>query len=121
MSNGGPLFVADEGFNRNILRGVLSRDPAIAIVRVQDVGLSGASDSDILEWAAQEGRIVLTHDKRTMRADAIVRLIAGLPMPGVIVVHQDTPEGRAIEGLLQMIGTTPEDDWENQIRFVERR
>ena len=76
MSNVGPLFITDEGFNRNILRGVLARDPAIAIVRVQDVGLSGASDPDILEWAAQEGRIVLTHDKRTMRADAIARLIA---------------------------------------------
>lgn len=102
MSNGGPLFVTDEGFNRNILRGVLSRAPAIAIVRVQDVGLSGASDPDILEWAAQEGRIVITHDKRTMRADAIARLIAGLPMPGVI-------------------GTTLEDEWENQIRFAQRR
>lgn len=121
MSNVGLLFVADEGFNRNILRGVLSHDPTIAIVRVQDVGMSGAPDPEILEWAAQEGRIVLTHDKRTMRADAIARLIAGLPMPGVIVVHQDTPEGRAIEGLLMMIGTTLESEWENQIRFIERR
>ena len=121
MSNNRPLIVADEGFNRNILRGVLSHDPAIAIVRVQDVGMSGATDPDILQWAAQEGRIVLTHDKRTMRADAIARLIAGLPMPGLIVVHQDTPEGRAIEGLLLMIGTTFEGEWENQIRFVERR
>lgn len=85
------------------------------------MGLSGATDPEILEWAAHERRIVLTHDKRTMRADAISRLIAGLTMPGLVVVHQDTPEGRAIAGLLEMIGASLEGDWENQIRFVERR
>ena len=121
MSSGGSIFVTDEGFNRNILRGVLSRNPTIDIVRVQDVGLSRASDPDILEWAAEEGRIILTHDKSTLRADAIARVITGLPMPGVIVVHQDAPEGRAIEGLLLMIETTPESEWENQVRFVARR
>ena len=57
MSSDVPPFLADEGFSRNIIRGVLSRDPTIVIVRVQDVGLSGAADPDILEWAAQEGRM----------------------------------------------------------------
>jgi hypothetical protein len=42
-------------------------------------------------------------------------------MPGLVVVHQDTPEGRAIAGLLEMIGASLEGEWENQIRFVERR
>ena len=31
------------------------------IVRVQDVGLSGADDLTILQWAAEQGRILLTH------------------------------------------------------------
>ena len=56
-----------------------------------------------------------------MLGDANSRLVAGLPMPGVVLVHQDTPTGRAIEGLLKMIGASLEGEWENQIRYVERR
>ncbi len=44
-------FLADENFNNAILRGLLRRKPDIDIVRVQDVGLSGASDPEILAWA----------------------------------------------------------------------
>jgi predicted nuclease of predicted toxin-antitoxin system len=40
----------------------MRRQPDIDIIRVQDVGLSGEDDPIVLEWAAQEGRILLTHD-----------------------------------------------------------
>ena len=42
-------LAADENFNADIVRGVLRRKPGIAIVRVQDVGLSGADDAAVLE------------------------------------------------------------------------
>ena len=116
-----PRFLADEGFNWFIVRGLRDRDPGVNIILVQNVGLTGAADPDILEWAAREGLIVLTHDKRTMTRDANARLVAGLPMPGVVVVHWETQVGRAIEGLLEMIGPSVEGDWENQIRYIERR
>jgi Domain of unknown function (DUF5615) len=44
---------ADENFNNNIVRGVRLGAPDIDLVRVQDVGLSGASDPTVLEWAAR--------------------------------------------------------------------
>ena len=47
-------FLADENFNNAILRGLLRRKPDIDIVRVQDVGLSGASDPEI--WLGQRGK-----------------------------------------------------------------
>lgn len=37
-------FLADENFNNDILRGLLRRNPAIDIVRVQDTELFGADD-----------------------------------------------------------------------------
>ena len=55
-------FVADENFNNNIIRGLLRRHPDLDIVGIQDAGLSGADDPTVLEWAAQEKRILLTHD-----------------------------------------------------------
>lgn len=45
-------FAAEENFNADILRGLLRRKPDLDIVRVQDVGLSGADDRAGLEWAA---------------------------------------------------------------------
>ena len=42
-------------------------------------------------------------------------------MPGVVVVHWNMSIGQAIEGLLEMIGASLEGEWENQIRYVERR
>ena len=46
------MLAADENFNNNIVRGLFRRNPQLDIVRIQDVGLSGADDLTILEWAA---------------------------------------------------------------------
>ncbi len=61
-------FVAGENFNNNIVRALRRRKADLDIVRVQDVGLSGADDPTVLEWAAQEGRVLLTHDVAAMTA-----------------------------------------------------
>ena len=63
-------LAADENFNSDIVRGLVRRKPDVDIVRVQDVGLSGADDPTILEWAAREGRVVVTHDVSTMSKHA---------------------------------------------------
>jgi predicted nuclease of predicted toxin-antitoxin system len=55
-------FLADEDFDRAIVRGVLRLRPNIDIVRVQDVGLRTKQDPIVLSWAAEQGRILLTHD-----------------------------------------------------------
>ena len=44
-------FLGDEDFHGRILRGLLLKKPDLDIVRVQDVGFSGASDEAILDWA----------------------------------------------------------------------
>ncbi|WP_347242249.1 DUF5615 family PIN-like protein [Nostoc sp. FACHB-892] len=55
-------LLADENFDNTVVRGLFRRSPEIDIVRVQDIGLSNKDDPTILDWAAQEGRILLTHD-----------------------------------------------------------
>lgn len=42
-------LAADENFNGDIVRGLLRRNPQIDIVRVQDVGLSGANHPAVPE------------------------------------------------------------------------
>ena len=65
-------FLADENFDNTIIRGLFRRNLKLDIVRVQDVGLSGKDEPTVLEWAAQEGRILLTHDVATITRYAYV-------------------------------------------------
>jgi hypothetical protein len=87
--------LADENFNGDILRTVRHRRPEIDIVRVQDVGLSGAPDPQILEWAAREERVVITHDVSTLAGFAYERIVGSLPMPGVMIVSDNLGIGAA--------------------------
>jgi predicted nuclease of predicted toxin-antitoxin system len=53
------LFLSDEDFNNRIVRGLSRRFPSLDLVRVQDVGLAGKHDTRVLEWTANEERLVL--------------------------------------------------------------
>ena len=114
-------FLADENFNNQIVRGVLRQNSDIDIVRVQDVDLSGADDPAVLAWAAQEGRIVLTHDVATMTTFAYQRIQAGLAMPGLFEVSRRVPVGLAIEEIILIAECSFKGEWEGQVRFLPLR
>jgi len=82
-------LAADENFDGRIVRGLLRVLPSLDLVRVQDSPKAEARDEDVLDWAAREGRLVLTHDVGTMTAAAWARVRAGLPMPGLIEVSSE--------------------------------
>lgn len=111
-------FLADENFNNQIVRGVLRRNSDVDIVRIYDVGLAEADDPTVLEWAAQNRRIVLTHDVATMTNFAYERVQAGLPMPGLFEVSRRVPVGLAIEEILLLDECSLEGEWEGQVRFL---
>jgi hypothetical protein len=115
------LLAADENFNNDILRGVLRRRPDLDIVRIQDAGLSGANDRDVLEWAASQGRALLTHDVSTLTRYAIDRVEAGHPMPGVFEIGRHVPIGGAIEDILLIAECSEPGEWEGQIRYLPLR
>ncbi len=111
-------FAADENFNMHIVNGVLRRLPEADIVRVQDAGLEGADDPAVLEWAASEGRVLLTHDTNTLTGFAYERTTRGLPMPGVFVVSMKVPVGVAIEEILLLAECGVEGEFEGQVRYL---
>lgn len=111
-------LLTDENFNGAILRGLIRRLPELDIVRVQDVGLMNADDPDILEWAANEGRILLTHDVATITMYAYERVNQGLPMIGVVEVIATAPIGRIINDLELFILCSQPEDYENQVLFI---
>jgi hypothetical protein len=111
-------LAADENFNSDIVRGLLRRKPTLDIIRVQDVGLSGANDPTVLEWAAQERRVLFTHDVSTITRYAYERVRAGQTMPGVFEVSRAVPIGRAIEDILLLAECSREGEWEGQVHYL---
>jgi predicted nuclease of predicted toxin-antitoxin system len=111
-------LLVDENFDNTIVRGLFRRNPMIDIVRVQDIGLSGKDDPTILEWAAQEGYVLLTHDVATITRYAYDRVRQGQAMPGVIEVRADAPIGRAIEDILVLVACSQEGELEGQIQYL---
>lgn len=111
-------LVADEDFDNRILRGLLRRQPDLEIIRLQDTILAGADDPTILEWAAQEKRVLLTHDVSTMTSHAYARIRAGKPFAGLIEVPQFLPIGQAINDLLILAQCSFPEELENQIQYL---
>jgi uncharacterized protein DUF5615 len=113
-----PRFLADECFNEHILDGLFAREPSLDIVRASEVGLVETPDHLILEWAAREARVVLTHDAQTMPGYAFDRVRAGLTMPGVIFVPQSVAVATAIDDLLIYTLAGQDSDFDDQVRYV---
>lgn len=111
-------LLADENLDNTIIRGLLRRNPNVDIVRVQDIGLSGEDDPTVLEWAANEERILLTHDVATITRYAYERLASNLTMPGVIEIHTDAPIGRVIEDLFMILECGTPEDLDAQIYYL---
>ena len=116
--SGAIRFLIDEDFDNDILRGVVRRLPEFNAVRVQDVGLSNTHDTRVLAWAAQENRVLLTHDISTMKSYAYARVAEGLPMPGMFVVGQFLPVSEAIEAVLLVAECSVDGEWEGQVRHL---
>jgi predicted nuclease of predicted toxin-antitoxin system len=110
-------LASDENFDGDILRGLYRRRPELDVVRVQDMGLSATSDPDILEWAAAEDRILLTHDRDTMPNFAYDRVRTGQPMPGVFLVSDLMPVGQAIDEILLAVDCLSPEECKDFVRF----
>ena len=85
---------------------------------MQDVGLFAADDPIVLEWAAQEGRVLLTHDVSTITKYAYERVRADKAMPGVFEISRTIPIVRAIEDILLLAECSFDDEWEGQVRYL---
>jgi len=111
-------LLSDENFNGEIVRGLLLRRPGLDLCRVQDVGLQESDDPTILDWAAANNRIVLTHDRATMPDFAYARVAAGHLLPGMFVVNDRLAVGQAIEELLLIEACSEQKEWVNLVVYL---
>jgi hypothetical protein len=108
-------FQADADLKRAIVTGVRQREPSLDFASANEAGLERIKDPELLERAAQEGRILVSHDRRTMLAHFRARLEAGKSSPGLFVVSQGTPVGRVVEAIVFVWSASDPDEWRDQI------
>jgi predicted nuclease of predicted toxin-antitoxin system len=111
-------LLSDENFNGDIVRGLFLRQPDLDLLRVQDVGLRKVDDPAILDWAASNGRILLTHDRATMPDFAYERLSQGQQMSGLFVINDRMPVRQVIDELLLLIDCSEQDEWKDIVLYL---
>ena len=111
-------FLADENFNNNIIRGLFLKNSQLDIICIQNTELLGAHDPEVLEWAAQEDRILLTHDVQTITKYAYERIKARKKMPGILEVSLSVSIARAIDDILLLALCSEENEWEWQVIYL---
>ncbi len=109
-------FLADENFRGYITRRLVAE--GVDIVRAQDVGLYAEPDPVVLRWAAEEGRVTLSHDFGTLPHYAYERARSGLAMPGVVMVPQSMPAGQVISDIQLLAECSLEEEWNGRVLYL---
>jgi predicted nuclease of predicted toxin-antitoxin system len=92
-------LLIDQDLDHVILRGLLLRAPNVDVVPAHQAGLSDTPDPGLLAWAAEQRRIVVTHDRSTMPYHAATRIARGESLADVIIVPRRLPVGQVIHEL----------------------
>jgi hypothetical protein len=108
----GPLWNAIETHN---LRGAHLID-AVRVGDLPDLPLQ-SSDPQILAWAEQSGRILLTLDENTMPGHWIAHLHSGRHSPGVFIIRERVPLREIIENLAIVAYATDPSEWLDRLEY----
>ncbi|HKP10664.1 MAG TPA: DUF5615 family PIN-like protein [Blastocatellia bacterium] len=110
-------FQADADLKQVIVKAIQRREPAIDFQTATQAGLAQLPDQEVLARAAGEGRVLVTHDRKTMPAH-FSEFVARSISAGVIVVPQDMPVAGAVEDLILIWSASRSEEWLNRICFL---
>jgi hypothetical protein len=111
-------FLADHDLNEQIVAGVVRRSPGLEFRRVREFGFARRNDAFLLDYAAEQGFIIVSHDVNTMTAAAYTRLAEGKHLAGLFMVPQTFPIGPIIDNLLLIWSASDGEEWANQVIFL---
>ena len=114
-------FLADHNFRDAIVTSLRNKRPLIDFITARDARIHLLPDPQVLAYAREHGRLLLTHDKRTMPAyldDLLRALPSGEHSPGGFVVPQKMATGKAINDLLLIWEASEPDEWQDRLTFL---
>jgi predicted nuclease of predicted toxin-antitoxin system len=91
---------------------------SIDVLTAQEDGAAQLNDSDLLERAAQLGRVLVSQDQDLLR-EAAQRLAADKDFSGLIYAHQlRVTIGQMVRDLELIAEATSPHDWHRRIEFL---
>ena len=111
-------FLADADLNQALVEGIRLREPALDFLSAVEARLEGMSDRAVLDLAADQGRILVSHDASTMPVHFVRFLNEGKRSPGVFLVPQDAVIRDGIDAILLVWSASSPADWANQIHHL---
>lgn len=111
-------LLIDQDLDHDILRGLIRRVPHLDAVTAFEVGMSEASDPELLVWAAREARVVITHDRRTMPSHAADLMFKGRTLAGLFVAPRTLPLHQVLDDLELLVIGSEDNEWTNVIRYL---
>lgn len=110
-------FQADADLKQAIVTGTIRRQSSLDFQSAYAAGLEGKKDQDVLTIAAREGRVLVTHDRKTMPAE-FGQFIVSQTSAGVLIVSQNLSTSDAIEALILVWEASTAEEWVNQIMSI---
>jgi hypothetical protein len=108
-------FQADADLKHAIVAGTLRRAASVDFRRAEAVPLEGIEDPVVLAMAAEDGRVLVSHDVNTMERH-FREFIRKQTSPGLILIPQRRVSvGQAIEGLVFLWEVLDTADLENRV------
>ena len=111
-------FQADNDLKYGIVKAVRRREPTMDFVSAQDAGLDGVPDAVLLDRAAAEGRVLVTHDRRTMIDHFRDHVAGGKSSPGLLIVSQGSAISDVVDALLYVWALADPADLRDQIYYL---
>jgi hypothetical protein len=109
---------ADADLKYPIVRAVRRREPGIDFAPGCRIRPGKCEDPELLERAAQEGRILVSHDRRTMLAHFRARPEARKPSAGLFVVSQGAAIGLVVNAIVLAWPASEPSEWRDQVHHL---
>ncbi len=110
-------FQADNDLSKIIVKALWRAEPMLDFKSAQAAQLDGVPDPEVLARAAAEGRVLVSHDIKTMPRH-FAQFIQSANSAGVLIVPQGTPLTQVVDDLLLIWLVDEAADWVNRIRIL---
>ena len=107
-------FQADADFSAEIIDGLIRKEPTIDFQTADEANLRGLKDDKVLLISAQQNRILVSHDRKTIPKH-FAKFIQQNESPGVFIIAQNVSIKTAIKTLLLIWVASEHEEWQNLV------
>jgi len=110
-------FQADADLHQMIVTALVRREPGVDFQTATAAGLGGLLEPQVLERAATEGRVLVSHDQSTM-PQHFAAFTQNQPSAGLLIVPQHLSYAVVVEELLLIWAASETEEWINRIAYL---